>query len=75
MCSSFLLQWEYVLLGDYRKRLLDERHMVGIIRCVRRDETKRVTSETHRGKVLRQIDNVVQRSEYDQQISVPYGSS
>lgn len=37
---SFLLQWEYVLLGDYRKRLLDERHMVGIIRCVRRDETK-----------------------------------
>lgn len=41
----------------------------------RRDETKRVTSETHREKVLRQIDNVVQRSGYDQQISVPYGSS
>ena len=38
--------------------------MVRIARCVRQDRTKRVASKTHREKVLRQINRVVQGSEY-----------
>ena len=42
------------LIQNCGKHLVDERHLVRLIRCVRQDETKRVTSETRREKVFKE---------------------